>query len=69
MRMKRHERYYAIPAYQTLAKLTDAEVANALGITIRTYKDKINGYYDFSSEQGRTLSRLFGVSQDEIFLT
>lgn len=69
MRKKKHDRYYAIQAYQILAKMTDREVSKELGISLRTYKDKISGYSDFSSAQGKRLSKLFGVSQDDIFLT
>lgn len=69
MRNKKHDRYYAIQAYQILAKMTDKDVAKILGISLRTYKDKISGYSDFTSAQGKKLSQIFGVSQDEIFLT
>lgn len=69
MRRKKHEKYYKIPAFQILSKKSDEEMANLLGICKRTYKEKIAGYSDFSSEQGRMLSAIFGVSQDEIFLT
>lgn len=69
MRKKQHKRYYAIPAYQILAKMPDDVVAKELGITVRTYKDKISGYSDFSSEQGRKLAQMFSTSQDRLFLT
>lgn len=69
MREKKHKKYYRIPAYQILNKKTDEYMANALGICKRTYKEKIEGYSDFSSEQGKQLAVIFGVSQDEIFLT
>lgn len=69
MRTKKHEKYYCIPAFQILNKKTDDDMAKILGICKRTYKEKIEGYSDFTSEQGKTLSAVFGVSQDEIFLT
>lgn len=69
MRTKKHEKYYRIPAFQILNKKTDDEMAGILGMCKRTYKDKIEGYSDFTSEQGKILSTIFGVSQDEIFLT
>ncbi len=69
MRIKRHEKYYRIPAFQILSKKTDDDMAEILGICKRTYKEKIEGYSDFTSEQGKILSAVFGVSQDEIFLT
>ncbi len=69
MREKKHEKYYRIPAYQILIRKSDDEMAKELGICKRTYKEKIEGYSDFSTEQGRKLSSIFGVTQDEIFLT
>lgn len=67
-RDKIHKPYYSIPAYQILAKLSDLEMAEALGITVRTYKDKINGISDFSASEGKMLSALLNVSQDQLFL-
>ena len=66
---KKHEKYYTIPAYQILAQKTDKQIACLLGCSIRTYKDKIEGWSHFSSEQGKILSNALGVSQDRIFLT
>ena len=68
-RKKKHERYYAIPAYQTLSRRSNVEMAEILGVCVRTYKDKIEGYSDFTSEQGKLLSSVLGVSQDDLFLT
>ena len=69
MKKMKHKPYYAIPAYQILAKKTDDEMAAILDITTRTYKDKIKGCSDFTSEQGRILASVFGKTQEEIFLT
>lgn len=69
MRVKKHEEYYAIPAYQILSRKSDNEMAGLLGICKRTYKEKITGYSDFTSEQGKKLSEIFGISQDKLFLT
>lgn len=69
MRIKKHEEYYAIPAYQILSRKSDSEMAGLLGICKRTYKEKISGYSDFTSEQGKKLSEIFGISQDKLFLT
>ena len=69
VRVKKHNKYYRIPAYQILSKKSDEEMAKLLGMCKRSYKEKIEGYSDFSSEQGRILSSVFGVPQDEIFLT
>jgi plasmid maintenance system antidote protein VapI len=68
MRVKKHQKYYAIPAYQILCKKTDDEMAQMLGICTRTYKEKIEGYSDFTLEQGKKLSLIFGKTQEEIFL-
>lgn len=69
MRRKKHKQYYKIPAFQILSKKSDDEMAKILGVCKRTYKEKIEGYSDFTSEQGKILSSVFGVSQDEIFMT
>lgn len=66
---KKHPRYYAIPAYQILARKSDAEMASALGISIRTYRDKIEGWSDFTNTDGDVLSELLGRARDDIFLT
>lgn len=68
-RTKKHPRYYAVIAYQLLSKRTDEYMANLLGISVRTYKEKINGYSDFTQAQGDIMAREFGKSKDEIFLT
>ncbi len=67
MRKKKHKKYYKIPAFQILSQKSDDEMAEILGICKRTYKEKIEGYSDFTSEQGKVLSTVFGVTQDEIF--
>ncbi len=67
MRTKRHEPYYKITGYQILAKKTDEEMCAILGICKRTYRDKIEGYSDFTSEQGKTIALVLGVTQDDIF--
>lgn len=68
-RVKKHPVYYAIPAYQRLARLSDEDVATYLGVTVRTYKDKINGYSDFSNVQGEMLALLLNQPQNNLFLT
>ena len=59
MRVKKHKQYYKIPAFQILAKKSDDEMAQILGICKRTYKEKIEGYSDFTSEQGRVFLTFF----------
>jgi plasmid maintenance system antidote protein VapI len=66
-RRKVHSRYYKIPAYQILAgKVTDLQIARIMGISRRTYHDKIEGWTDFSAQQILSLSELLGVAQDEL---
>lgn len=65
----RHSKYYAIPAYMALEKKSYADCSRYLEISERTFKDKVNGYSDFSAEQGRKLAVFLNRTQDEIFLT
>ena len=65
----KHPEYYTIPAHMTLAKKSYEECADLLGISVRTYKEKIRGFSDFSAEQGRKLSDFLGVTQGQLFLT
>ncbi len=68
-REKKHPEYYAIKAYQILKKLTDDDVAAYLGISKRTFNDKVSGYSDFTLVEGTKMAQLFEKTQDEIFLT
>lgn len=68
-REKKHPKYYAVKAYQMLEKLSDDDVADFLGITKRTYNDKVNGYSDFTPSEGLALATLLNKTQGEIFLT
>lgn len=65
---KKHEPYYAIPAYQILANETNESVAAKLGITPRTYYNKVYGFSDFTAEEGKALCEILGKSLDEIFI-
>lgn len=67
-RSKKHPRYYAIPAYQILARKSDSEMATALGMSVRTYRDKIEGWSDFTHTDGDVLCNLLGKTRDDIFL-
>ncbi len=64
----KHPEYYAIPGYMILAKKSDEDCADFLDMSVRTYKEKIKGFSDFSAEQGRKLAEFLGVTQSEIFL-
>ena len=68
-KVRKHPRYYAIPAYQILSRKSDAEMAKALGVSIRKYRDKIEGWSDFSYTDGDILYTILGRRRDDIFLT
>lgn len=68
-RTKRHPQYYALKAYQMLMRLSDDYMAGRLGITKRTYTDKVNGYADFTPSEAIVLAQILNRTQDEIFLT
>ncbi|WP_343121168.1 hypothetical protein [Intestinimonas butyriciproducens] len=68
-RPKRHPEYYAISAYQILARKTDEEMAKAVGIKTRTYQEKIKGWADFTVQEGDILARELGRTRDELFVT
>lgn len=66
-RKKYHLTYQSILGYQKISGYTDEEVSKALGYCVRTYKDKIYGYSDFSVRDAEILSNLFSVSKDALF--
>ena len=66
---KKHPKYYAVKAYQILASATDEEMAQMLDMTVRTYNDKIIGFYDFNLSEAEKMSQRLHHSIDEIFLT
>lgn len=68
MKRRKHDFYYAIPAYQILARKTNAEVAKELGITERSYYNKVHGVSDFTVEQSMRLCSILNRSMDELFL-
>lgn len=63
-----HPEYYAIPAYMILARKSPEDCAEHLNMSVRTYKEKIKGYYDFTAEQGRRLAIYLNRTQEELFL-
>ena len=68
-RIKRHPEYYAIPAYQILARKSDDEMAALLGMAKRTYLEKIRGWSDFSVQESDMLANELGRNRDELFMT
>lgn len=69
VRAKKHPMYYALKAYQLLEKITDEDMAEYLGVTKRTYTDKVNGYSDFTPSEAIAISKKLKRTQSEIFLT
>ena len=68
-RRMKHAEYHNIIGYQKIRKKTNADMAKALDISCRTYHDKVKGYSEFTAEQGKVISSILSVSQDELFLT
>lgn len=68
-REKIHPEYYAVKGHQILKRVSDEDIARELNISVRTYREKVKGYYDFSLQEGEKLSRLLDVGKDDLFLT
>lgn len=68
-REKMHREYVFVRAYQKKFGFSDKEMGDMLSCSDRTYNDKVLGWKDFSALEGKELSRVFGVSQDVLFLT
>ena len=64
----KHPPYYAIRAWEILARLSGEEVAKRLGMTYRTYFSKVNGQGDFTVAEASALCEILGRTMDEIFL-
>lgn len=67
-RDRKHEPYRALKAYQTLENLTNADIAEKLGMCERTYWEKASGFSDFTVNEGIALSGILHKTLDEIFL-
>jgi hypothetical protein len=68
-RKKVHDEYVFVKAYQKLFDYSDKQMGDMLGCSASTYSDKVRGWLDFGSLEGKELSRIFNVSQDFLFLT
>ena len=68
-RKKKHPEYYAIRAYEILARKNEKACAEHLGISLRTYQDKKAGYSDFTNAQGVALAEFLGQPMSLLFLT
>ena len=69
-RERRHEPYYAVPAYQILAGKSNKDCAEHLGISERTYWNKVNGFADFTFPEVTKLAAFLNRKKvEDIFLT
>ncbi len=50
------------------SKMTQSEVADYLGISIKTYRDKEKGKSEFTQDEMFALSELFNCGIEDIFL-
>ena len=63
----KHPAYFKIKGYQILNRVTDEDAANYLGVCVRTYREKRDGYGDFTLNQSSKLAELLGQSQETLF--
>lgn len=68
-RLKIHPEYFRIKGYQIIHNISDYEMAEKLSCSVRTYRDKVNGWNEFSALQARRVSEILGVDQDTLFFT
>lgn len=66
-RIKKHPTYYKIKGYQIINQISDEKAADALGVCVRTFREKRDGYGDFTLSQGDKLSEILGQSKDVLF--
>lgn len=58
-----------LKAFRKLKGLTQADVANELGILYTTYSLKENGKQDFSLPEAKKIADLFNLTIDEVFFS
>ena len=68
-REKVHAPYYLIKGYQIIKQIPDEKMADILGIGVRAYREKRDGYSDFTLQQADLIASTLGQSKGEIFLT
>ena len=68
-REKKHPPYYALKGYQLIKRISDEKMAEILGICVRSYREKRDGYGDFSIPQAQKISETLELPTDKIFLT
>ena len=65
----KHKEYVFLVAYQKQKGLSDIEISRELGITTRTYKNKVKGLSDFTVSEANKLSELLDQTKETLFLT
>jgi hypothetical protein len=69
VRKRVHGRYYKLPAFQILAgQLSDAQMAHHLGISPRTYANKVEGWAEFTGTQIGMMIKLLNVTAEEFLV-
>lgn len=68
-RTKVHLKYFRVRGYQIIRDISDEKMAKELSCSIRTYRDKVHGWNDFSSLEARRVSEILNESQDILFFT
>lgn len=66
-RVKVHREYVFLRACQKHEGYSDEYMGNVLSCSARSYNDKVLGWSDFTSLEGKELSRLFNKSQEFLF--
>lgn len=69
LKKEKHKEYVFLVAYQKQKGLSDIEISRELGITTRTYKNKVKGLSDFTVSEANKLSELLDQTKETLFLT
>ncbi len=63
-----HPPYYFLQAYQRQAGYSNEYMGNLLGMSGRSYLNKVLGWSDFTNQQAVKIAAVFRAPQDQIFL-
>lgn len=69
LKKEKHKEYVFLTAYQKRKGLSDTEVAEILGISTRTYQNKVKGLSDFTLSEAIKLCETLEESKETLFLT
>ena len=58
---------YLFPLTKNAKKLTDENMSQKLGMSIRTYRDKVKGYGDFTLTEANKICELLEETKDNLF--